>query len=194
MEDFLKDYKAPKKPVREAGRAKTQVFTLDAIDIKLRDNLHTWRTAKYAEHNGGTMPHYSLLKPTAFMSDEVLLRLVALSHWGKVVSSDSLIRDVDWVHINTHASELYNIAVTCQPPPPPSSDPLTPAMAVESGEPPRKRRIQKCSVCGTVGHNSAYPLCIANNIEAQTRIYQRPPTGRRTLERQRHPWRHPKQE
>ena len=174
LANFLNNYKPPPRPARGPSATKTKPFDMGDTDIALRDTLRAWRKARFIEQNGGEWVPNDLIGSRSFMSNDVLLRIVALTHCGEFSTREALLHDVDWVHITTYADDLLKIMTTSrprQPDPPPApvlaprgGAPLPPSAALGTtltphqaagGAPLAKvRQPQRCGKCRLTGHNS----------------------------------------
>lgn len=140
---------------------------MDNADQKLASSLRTWRIQQFVKFNGSDYDPDDHLGPVSFMSDKTLHRLVDLAHQGAFTSNEQLIRDVDWYYISEHVEILRDIMQRSRPPPvplppappalplaplpaPPANAAVTPLGAIL----PKVKRVQRCSECQQVGHNS----------------------------------------
>lgn len=167
MLEFLKGFKPPPRPARAQSSSKTLSYDMSDVDLGLRDTLRQWRKAKTIELDGEEWFVGDLLDARSFMSNDVLLRLVALAHFRLYSTREVLIRDVQWIWIDKHADELLAMMRRSHPLPPPPvphrSHPSLPSHTTGNSSssstilaplrPPIGKRQQKCGICKMPGHN-----------------------------------------
>ena len=93
---------------------------MNDIDLRLRDTLRQWQKVKMIKLDGKEWFVGNLLDTQSFMSNDVLLHIVALAHFRLYSTREALIRDVDWMWIDKHADELLTMMCQSHPllPPP----------------------------------------------------------------------------
>jgi hypothetical protein len=117
--------------------------------IRLRDALQDWRDTTTQQRYG----YASLIDfgGTLVMPTDVLDRIVACAHAGKIATKDDLAKETRWDEVELYSPEILKLIEDFKPPAIMQPPPLQPRVRSS-----KDRAKTKCSACGMTGHNSEY--------------------------------------
>ncbi|KAK7687654.1 hypothetical protein QCA50_008869 [Cerrena zonata] len=170
---------------RTAQKSRIPPYTMDSKDMQCRDALDHWRGKAALELLGEfIVEEYGDI---AFMSDEILQRIVDCIHFGKTLTLDTLKKETGWRNnlIQQYGQSLLDAVRDYLPSPsqtatgsvsgssalevvPQTHDTVGGLGVSSAGR--GKRKTGTCSMCGQTGHNKSNRNCLARQRAQTTAI------------------------
>ncbi|KAG9119079.1 hypothetical protein FRC07_006080 [Ceratobasidium sp. 392] len=148
----------PKRPPRQpAPTALNEDDSCDWSDVDhgLEEVLYAWRD-DLAEAKWGP---YHPVGGLGIIDDEQIERIVRLARRQLIPTMEDFQRELKWLYMPEHGTEVLAIVHRSHPPSLPASEPVEPtptSISVPPATQAKSRAAPQCSACGQSGHTSTY--------------------------------------